>query len=157
MNLESQNMEIRINTPDFLDLDSVLDWTGFKSADEKHRALVFVSEREEYKLTKELNDYFLSSTLSEMESKVFVIDVHDIPGLYWAYWRYQSFCGQNETYFSDFAEQERLDHAQYYHGLGIFNFHSAVWFMTSVCGLTRSKSMGWIFKDLAAQIRCGIY
>jgi hypothetical protein len=102
-------MEIRINTPDFLDLDSVLDWAGFKSADEKYRALVFVSERAERKLTTELNDYFLSSTLSEMESKVFVIGVHDIPGLYWAYWRYQSLIGQNETYFGDFCDQERLD------------------------------------------------
>ena len=143
-------MEIRINTPDFHDLDSVINWTGFKTADEKYRALVSADEREERNLTEELNDYFLSSTLSEVESRVFVIGVHDIPGLHWAYWRYQSLIGQNETYFGDFCDQERLDHAKYFRGFGEFNFHDAVGFMTSVCDLPRSKAMGWIFKDLAS-------
>lgn len=150
-------MEPKPDIPAFSDVSSVLDWKGFKSADEKYRALVSADQRAHRELTEELDDHFLSDTLSEMESKVFVIDVSDIPGLHWAYWRYQSLIGQNETHFGDFCDQERLDHAKYFRGLGEFNFHDAVGFMTSVCDLPRSKAMGWIFKDMAAQFRCGIY
>jgi hypothetical protein len=45
-------MDTKTETPVFLDLDSVLYWPRFKSADEKYRALVSVSVAEGWELTE---------------------------------------------------------------------------------------------------------
>lgn len=110
-------METKTDMPAFLDSNAVCAWKGFKSADEKYRALVSASAVEGWELTEDLSHYFFPAGLSKMESEVFEIEASEIPALFWAHSRYENVIGMPTTPFGQFADQERIDHKAFYrHG-----------------------------------------
>lgn len=137
------------------DLQSVLDWMLFTSADAKYRALVAVTA--EAPLSATVSGYTDTLELSEIESAIFGIEPSDVPALYWAYERYENLIGSMDAYFGEFTDQERIDHAQFYRGELEWSFDLALGFMVSVCKLPAPKCRGWLCKIIAANIRGGLY
>jgi hypothetical protein len=138
-----------------LDLQSVLDWPLFASADAKYRALVAVTE--EAPLSPNVSGYTDTLELSEIESAIFGIDASDVPALFWAYERYENLIGSMDAYFGEFTDQERIDHAEFYRGEREWSFDLALGFMVSVCKLPAPKCRGWLCKIIAANVRGGLY
>jgi hypothetical protein len=141
------------NAPD--DLQSVIDWPLFTSADAKYRALVAVTE--ETSFSPGISGYTDTLGVSEIEGEIFALDLSDVPALYWAYERYENLIGSMDAYFGEFTDQERIDHAQFYRGEREWSFDLAVGFMVSVCGLPSPKCFGWVTKIVAANVRGGLY
>jgi hypothetical protein len=143
--------------PPLSDLQSVIDWTGFKSADAKYRALVSISEKDGWELCDGLSHYTGTAELSVLESEVFGIDAPQVPALYWAYERYENLNGAMDEHFGEFTDQERIDHSTFYRGDRQWSFDLAVGFMVSACGLPAPQCFGWVSKIVAAQVRGGLY
>lgn len=145
-----------MNTEHTSDLQSVIDWMGFATADTKYKALVSVSEQQGWTLAENVSGYTDTAALSAVEGQIFGIDAADIPALYWAYERYENLTGSMDAYFGEFTDQERIDHAAFFLGEREWSFDKAVGFMASVCGLPGPKCFGWVCKIVAAEIRGGI-
>jgi hypothetical protein len=150
-------MDTKTEMPVFLDLDSVLYWTGFKSADEKYWALVSASVAEGWELTEDLSYCVYPTRLSKTESQVFEIEASEIPALYWAHSRYENLVGIETSPFGEFTDQERMDHKAFFRKGRGWSFDLAIGFMVSTSGLPLPKCMGWAAKTLAHQVRAGLY
>lgn len=137
------------------DLQSVIDWMLFTSADAKYRALVAVTA--EAPLSETVSGYTDTLQLSEIESAIFGIEPADVPALYWAYERYENLIGSMDAYFGEFTDQERIDHPEFFRDERNWSFDHAVGFMAKVCGLPGPKCLGWVSKIVAANIRGGLY
>lgn len=136
------------------DLQSVIDWMGFATADAKYQALVAVTKEEE--LTNYLSSYTAPDDLSVTESRVFRLDASEIPALFWAYERYINLMGCVDIYFGEFVDEERREYPQFYHE-GEWCFGRAVGFMVTACKLPQPECMAWVCKIVAAEIRGGLY
>jgi hypothetical protein len=141
----SQTMEIETGKSLIASALPVAEWMYYGSADEKYRAFVSVSE---FRCS--------SDALSRTESEVFGIKAKEVPGLFWAFRRYENLVGLDE-FFGEFADQERIDHAAFFRSEHQWSFDLAVGFMVSACKLSLPKSLGWVSKVVASRIRCGEY
>lgn len=144
--------------PMFSDIQSVLDWSLFTSAEAKYQALVAVSENQGWQLKDRISHYTGTAELSKIESQIFDIDITEVPALAWAYERYENLIGMMDAYFGEFTDQERIDHPEFCgNGERDWSFDLAVGFMAKVCGLPGPKCLGWVCKIVSANLRGGLY
>jgi hypothetical protein len=129
----------------------------FASADAKYRALVEAHEQHPVALTQEVSGYTDTFALSETEGDIFRIEAAQVPGLAWAYERYESLIGSMDGYFDEFRENERAAHAAFFRGEWHWSFDAAFGFMTQVCGQPGPAVLGWVCKIVAAGLRGGLY
>ena len=137
------------------DLQSVIDWMGFTTADAKYQALVATSHQQDWQLTDSISHYTGTDELSKIESEVFGIDASEIAALFWAYERYENLIGSMDAYFGEFVDEERREYPQFFHE-GEWCFGRAVGFMVTACKLPQPECMAWVCKIVAAGVRGGL-